>query len=297
MMRTSHPFIIPPIYNNTLYIPQGGALYQMAILGSTKLVNEIYDDWYQIHSTSQTIIPPLTVLIPGGTCTTALLVHHAIQDRIRKEKSKMASSSSSSLKVLDIKIVVIPCVGDEIYARQQMIQLNHQIISLYEQQDRYHNNHNSHPIDLKYIQIDDIPYILSPNPNIIQKKNHLNNMTKHNNTNYFPFGKPNQLILQTYYQLYNETNITFDLIYGSPSWTILLRHLNYHHKKEQQEHNKMEQQQQSSSSPVQQKQQQQNNHEKRIHDDDNKSHDVVDIMILCSMIYICFNSSFLFCIT
>jgi hypothetical protein len=42
---------------------------------------------------------------------------------------------------------------------------------------------------------------------------------------YFIFGQPDPLILETFERMRRENQIVLDLIYGAPSWTILLRHL------------------------------------------------------------------------
>ena len=81
-------------------MPQGGAC-SIAEPGSDVLAKEIIDFW-----SSNGKGMALAVCVPGGTCTTALLLHRSIQKLMRKE-------SSENKKALDIRVVVIPCVGDD----------------------------------------------------------------------------------------------------------------------------------------------------------------------------------------
>lgn len=166
----------PPIPGNSLFIPQGGAC-GVALSGTRVLAREIYDYWKTAHGSGG---DPLAVVIPGGTCTTAVLTHVAL-----RELQALDSNP------LDIKVVVIPCVGDEAYARRQM------------------KNILSH---IKTIQASDLPVILSPSPG-------------EDGSSYFRFAEPDAEILQTYREMESEHEVRLDLLYGAPAWTILLRHL------------------------------------------------------------------------
>ncbi|KAL3911194.1 MAG: hypothetical protein SGILL_007376, partial [Bacillariaceae sp.] len=93
---------------------------------------------------------------------------------------------------VDIEVVVIPCVGDEAYARRQMMSLSVQIGE----------------------DAEDIPTVLLPSPE----------QSTESSQKYFTFGKPEKEILETFQELQRE-NLVVDLIYGAPSFAILLRHL------------------------------------------------------------------------
>lgn len=86
--------------SSSLWIPQGGAC-RMAVAGVNSLAQELLDD---IDSST-----PTTIVIPGGTCTTAVL----LQQALRNEEH--------------VEVAVIPCVGDALYAERQMIQLLRQL--------------------------------------------------------------------------------------------------------------------------------------------------------------------------
>ena len=55
---------------------------------------------------------PLAVCVPGGTCTTAML--------LSREINLLLKDNIEGEMPLDITVVVIPCVGDSGYARRQM---------------------------------------------------------------------------------------------------------------------------------------------------------------------------------
>ena len=57
---------------------------------------------------------PLSVCVPGGTCTTAILLSREINALLDNREE------SDDKNALDIEVVVIPCVGDEGYAFRQM---------------------------------------------------------------------------------------------------------------------------------------------------------------------------------
>ncbi len=59
---------------------------------------------------------PLSVCVPGGTCTTAMLLSRELNAKIRKSRT----NESSECSFIDINVVVIPCVGDADYAYRQM---------------------------------------------------------------------------------------------------------------------------------------------------------------------------------
>mmetsp|Transcript_11261 Transcript_11261/g.17268 ORF Transcript_11261/g.17268 Transcript_11261/m.17268 type:complete len:118 (+) Transcript_11261:167-520(+) len=54
---------------------------------------------------------PLTVFLPGGTCTTAMLLSREINAIIKRKTDKNCNEQN-----LDIIVGVIPCVGDGAYA-------------------------------------------------------------------------------------------------------------------------------------------------------------------------------------
>jgi 1-aminocyclopropane-1-carboxylate deaminase len=186
----------PPIYGDSVWIPQGGAC-SMALIGTTQLAHEIYNFWY-INGNNQ----PLSVCIPGGTCSTALFVHRAMQ---------AIQASKPQNEKLDIEVVVIPCVGDEGYAQRQMINLNAQVFG------SKLNNSNGN----------DIPTILRPTPktNAVQTPMSTYRQVGASDTHdYYRFGEPNSNILQTFRELRDDYELVVDLLYGAPSWTILFRH-------------------------------------------------------------------------
>jgi len=188
---------IPPIdapCNNSLWVPQGGA-FPPARQGAQRLAQEIVDYWSSNESTRKR---PLTVCVPGGTCTTALLLHHELQtldwNYIDNDNSDIYQSAT-----MDIRVVVIPCVGDATYARRQMMSLSAQI--------------GASP--------ENIPTILQPQPEEQLANNNNNN---NNKTKYFSFGKPDKTILKVFQELQDDSNLLVDLIYGAPSFAILFRH-------------------------------------------------------------------------
>lgn len=101
-------FLEAPIPGDSLWIPQGGSS-DMAVVGCERLAHEIIDYWQEKGRDR-----PLTVCLAGGTCTTAALVHMALQQDARSAS-------------MDIQLVVVPCVGDASYAQRQMIALYEQV--------------------------------------------------------------------------------------------------------------------------------------------------------------------------
>ena len=187
----------PPVFGDSVWIPQGGAC-GMAVSGTERMAQEIYDYW-SVHGNKQ----PLSVCIPGGTCSTALFVHSALQ---------VIQASKQIQERLDIEVVAIPCVGDEIYAQRQMINLNVQVFGDKTNNEQYRNN---------------IPTILRPTPmNVgsMAKPRRHDNSTGTNHHDYYRFGEPNMDLLRTFREFRDEYDILIDLLYGAPCWTILFRH-------------------------------------------------------------------------
>eukprot|EP00977_Amphora_coffeiformis_P019735 scaffold7415_cov170-Amphora_coffeaeformis.AAC.10 len=169
----------PPLLNapdlvESVWIPQGGAC-EAAMAGTEQLAEEILCYWSQVGRGR-----PLSVVLPGGTCSTAALLHWAIQ-----------KAQTSNDQPIDIQVVVIPCIGDASYARRQMTSLYNQL----------------------GITSSDLPLILPPSPG--------DDLTY----DYFSFGEPDPAILETFTRMRDENDVVLDLLYGAPSWTILLRHL------------------------------------------------------------------------
>jgi 1-aminocyclopropane-1-carboxylate deaminase/D-cysteine desulfhydrase-like pyridoxal-dependent ACC family enzyme len=202
----------PPPYPDSLWVPQGGA-FASALPGIRRLANDIVSYWGQGQQHGQQD-RPLTVLIPSGTCTTAVLLHHSLKDIISNHDNTTDENTNNSnnsnddddefdessplppTTTLDIQVVVIPCVGDEGYARRQMMSLSAQIGR----------------------DADDIPTVLAAGPPPPEG-------TTTTTDKYFVFGKPHPEILETFYKLRDEHDLVVDLMYGAPSLALLLRHL------------------------------------------------------------------------
>ena len=103
---------------------------------------------------------------------------------------------------VDMEVVVVPCVGDAAYARRQMQTLSVEI--------------GASP--------EDIPTVLEASPRTESFEGSPN--TDAHSNQYFVFGEPHQEILSTFQKLRDENDLVIDLIYGAPSWTIMLRHWN-----------------------------------------------------------------------
>eukprot|EP00934_Nitzschia_sp_Nitz4_P008873 Nitzschia sp. Nitz4//scaffold22_size323478//96755//97609//NITZ4_000517-RA/size323478-processed-gene-0.83-mRNA-1//-1//CDS//3329542965//8863//frame0 len=99
----------PPLQDQSLWVPQGVAC-TLAARGALNLAKEIYKFWVNRGNGMS-----LSVVIPGGTCSTGFLVHHALK------------KIEQTTKPLDIDVVVVPCVGDEGYAYRQMQGLKSQL--------------------------------------------------------------------------------------------------------------------------------------------------------------------------
>ena len=173
----------PPLPGRSLWIPQGGAC-SIAKPGIDVLANEIVDFW----STNGKGMP-LSVCLPGGTCTTALLLHRSI-DSILKQWQKEEKD------VLDIRVVVIPCVGDDEYAMRQMTSLNKSISG-------------------EKGRVEDMPWILKPR---------MDGSARRRSTGYFTFGEPSKAIIDTFDEMNEEYGLFLDLLYGAPAFNLLLQH-------------------------------------------------------------------------
>ena len=147
----------------------------MALAGAKQLAIEVRDFWLGRGE------GPLLVFLPGGTCSTAVLLHRALKELIPAQNANTH----------DIQVVVVPCVGDEEYARRQMQSLNAAI---------------------GVEATEDIPLILAPGPEAACADQ------------YFQFGEPDAQILETFRGMEEEHEIPMDLLYNAPAWTVLLRH-------------------------------------------------------------------------
>jgi len=173
----------PPVPGKSLWVPQGGAC-GIAKHGSDVLANEVIDYW-TLHGKGM----PLAVCLPGGTCTTALLMQrslNAIMDQRRKEKER----------AMDIRVVVIPCVGDDEYAMRQMISLDKAVGGTGRKED--------------------LPWILKPRVDVEYGS------ARRRSRGYFTFGQPSKALLETYDEM-NSENVSLDLLYGAPAWSLLLQ--------------------------------------------------------------------------
>jgi 1-aminocyclopropane-1-carboxylate deaminase/D-cysteine desulfhydrase-like pyridoxal-dependent ACC family enzyme len=153
----------------------------MAVGGAKVLAGEIASFWSENGQGR-----PLSVCLPGGTCTTAVLVHHELQKLFRDNIEKP----------MDIQVVVIPCVGSDAYARRQMKALSLQLGE----------------------SGDDLPTVLAPasEESLMMKGSA--------ETSYFSFGEPKKEILETFQMMEEDHRVVLDLLYGASAWTILLRH-------------------------------------------------------------------------
>jgi len=103
---------------------------------------------------------------------------------------------------LDIQVVAIPCVGDDLYAKRQMENLNSRI-------ERSTDATSSVSF----------PKILLPirtEPGRREGKS----------SGYFVFGEPASSILETFLEMKDEYGVYLDLLYGAPAWTLLLQSWN-----------------------------------------------------------------------
>ena len=174
----------PPIPGKSLWVPQGGAC-GIAAPGSDVLAREIIDYW-AFRGKGM----PLAICLPGGTCTTALLLQRSVNTIMEKRRKQKEEA-------MNITVVVIPCVGDDEYAMRQMISLDKSVGGTGRKED--------------------LPSILKPRADIAYGS------ARRRSRGYFTFGQPSKALLETYDEM-NEGNISIDLLYGAPAWSLLLQH-------------------------------------------------------------------------
>lgn len=193
--------LVPPVFGESVWIPQGGAC-TMAMRGIRVLAQEILS-FYNMQGKRK----PLAVCIPGGTCSTAYLVHRALCELQLEAPVGTNNIFDRSNDFADIKVVVIPCVGNDSYARRQMLNLNSQF------NDRISSQFG-------------IPSVLPPSPLSTQSTISTTyfGQSSREDINYFTFGEPDASVLDTYKEMRDEHGIVLDLLYGAPAWTLLLRH-------------------------------------------------------------------------
>lgn len=168
----------PPLAGRSLWVPQGGAS-GVAQDGADVLALEIVDFW------ASRDMPPLAVCCPGGTCTTALLLSRSIKRILRDKRIQSADN---------IKVVVIPCVGNDEYAMRQMASLDKSLGGRGAEKD--------------------MPAILKPR---------VDARSRGGTKGYLTFGEPTIEILETFDEL-NNAGLFLDLLYGAPAWTLMLQH-------------------------------------------------------------------------
>jgi len=100
--------IEPPVPMKSLWVPQGGAC-GIAAYGAKLMAQEIVSFWETKGNGM-----PLTVCLPGGTGTTAMLLSREINSIVKQTKTNDEDTK------MDILVGVIPCVGDAEYAERQM---------------------------------------------------------------------------------------------------------------------------------------------------------------------------------
>jgi len=171
--------IKPPVPGNSVWIPQGGAC-GVAVKGVSLLADEIVSFW-DIQGKGAS----LSVCVPGGTCTTAMLLSREINAIMRRRQDK-----------LDIRVVVIPCVGGDEYATRQMSSLD---------------------ISTGGNGKDDLPAILLP----LKRTDY--GPARERSNGYFSFGKPAAAILDIFEEMKEEHGVNLDLLYGAPAWSLLLQ--------------------------------------------------------------------------
>jgi len=183
---TPPPSLEPPVPGKSVWIPQGGAC-GLAVKGVQLLAHEIVSFW-----AVQGRGAALSVCVPGGTCTTAMLLSREINAILKARDDN----------TLDIQVVVIPCVGGDAYALRQMSSL-----------DTSTGGNGK----------DDLPAILIP-------LNHLEyGPSRRRNNGYFTFGEPASAILDVFEEMNDEHGVYLDLLYGAPAWSLLLQHWNRPH--------------------------------------------------------------------
>ena len=175
----------PPVEGKSLWIPQGGAC-SIAQPGSNVLAKEIVNYWAKNGKGM-----PLAVCVPGGTCTTALLLHQSI-NRILEHRRV-----DNKTDLPDIRTVVIPCVGDDDYAMRQMMSLDKSMGGKGRRED--------------------MPFILKPRADVEYGS------ARRRRSGYFSFGEPSKAIIDAWDEM-NECGLFLDLLYGAPAFSLLLQH-------------------------------------------------------------------------
>jgi 1-aminocyclopropane-1-carboxylate deaminase len=169
------------------------------------LADEIVSYWTQ-HGRGR----PLSVCMPGGTCTTALLLEREIRSLLPVVAAGVTKSTTTTEYNLDIDVVVIPCVGDDAYARRQMLALDLATGGIGRTADlpkilRPLSKHSTRTMESSS---------LSPNQSNSKGKKM---------DGYFSFGTPDEFLLDTFNEM-KEQDVFVDLLYGAPAWSILLQH-------------------------------------------------------------------------
>jgi 1-aminocyclopropane-1-carboxylate deaminase len=154
---------------STLFIPQGGAC-ELARAGCWELADELLCKINSIAE-AKSSNAPWKVVIACGTGTTAYFVH----ERLKK------------LNKLDIQVVAVPCLGDDIYLKDQMTKL----AETCEKADSLRS----------------FPIILSPRKREV-------------------FGYPRKELLDIWNEIREtSTGLEFDLIYAPRAFEILFENL------------------------------------------------------------------------
>jgi len=180
---------IPSDGKRRLFIPQGGAA-RTARIGCSMLANEIVG-FYTTSIVGEGEAPndaiPLAVIVPCGTGTTAYHLHRAV-NRMLEEKG---------IDKKQIEITAVPNAGSLDYLRRQMKGLR-----------RSEEDYDDPS------QQEDIPNVLSP-------KRKLDGSQK----SYINFGKPEPFILKMWQELRDEHDLDVDLLYGAPTWHMIMPYL------------------------------------------------------------------------
>ena len=184
----------PSLTSPPLWVPQGAAC-SIAIPGAKQLAMEIIHFWQdQLRKqfNSETTPISLAVCIPAGTCTTATFTSLELHRLLQQQQSP----------IMDIQVVIIPCIGDAVYAEKQMMDLFQQYKSFYQ------DDSNAE----EWCREEHLPKILEPISKYATKKK-------------FIFGEPCKELWDTYCEMKEQHDIHIDLLYGAPAWNILLQHI------------------------------------------------------------------------
>lgn len=184
----------PSLTSPPLWVPQGAAC-TLAIPGAKQLAMEIIEFWQgQLRKQFNSEITPisLAVCIPAGTCTTATFTSLELHRLLQQQQSP----------IMDIQVVIIPCIGDAVYAEKQMMNLFQQYKSFYQDDGN---------VD-EYCREEHLPKILEP-------------ITKYASKKKFIFGEPCKELWDTYCEMKEQHDVHIDLLYGAPAWNILLQHI------------------------------------------------------------------------